>query len=145
MTKTEKSVRSLVEKYATADPADICEKMGIIMLEQELPRSVNGFTVTMNEIPFIVLNRDLDYYAKRFTMAHELGHIVLHNGTNTLNLSMNTEFCVTKYEREADSFAAWLLIQAEMSELETLESVTAEDISKIAHIPMAVADNAFLM
>lgn len=144
MNKTEQFVRELADKYQTADPGALCEKMGIIVLEQELPESVNGFTVRMNDIPFIVLNRDLGYYEKRFTMAHELGHIAMHKGTNSLNLSCNTTFCVTKYEREADSFAAWLLMRAEMSELDSLECVTAEDVSKIAHIPISVAGNTFL-
>lgn len=144
MNKTEQLVRELADKYQTADPEALCERMGIFVLEQELPYSVNGFTVRMNEIPFIVLNSGLGYYEKRFTMAHELGHIVLHKGTNSLNLSCNTGFCVTKFEREADSFAAWLLMHAEMSELDSLECVTAEDISKIAHIPMSVADYTFM-
>lgn len=144
MNKAEHNVRLITEKYHSADPDVLCEKMGIIVVEQELPDCVNGFTVRMNDIPFIVLNRELGYYEKRFTQAHELGHIVLHNGINSLNLSCNTEFCVTKYEREADSFAAWLLLIAEMSELDSLECVTAEDVSKIAHIPMSVADSTFL-
>lgn len=142
--KTEHYVRQIIEKYRSADPDVLCEKMGIIVLEQELPRSVNGFTVRMNDIPFIVLNRELGYYEKRFTKAHELGHIVIHKGINSLNLSCNTGFCVTKFEREADSFAAWLLLSSEMSELESLECVTAEYISKVAHIPMSVADSTFL-
>lgn len=144
MNKTEQAVRGLIGRYNTSELDAICEKMGIITLEQDLPSCVNGFTVQMNGISFIVLNESLDRYRKRFTKAHELGHIVMHNGTNTVELSCNTDFIVTKYEREADSFAAWLLMLDEASELEGLESVTAEDISRIAHIPMSAADNAFM-
>ncbi len=144
MNQAKQKAQALAECYHTAEPSELCEILGITVLRQELPRCVNGFTVRMNDLPFIVLNRDLDFYESRFTMAHELGHVVLHKGTNSLNLSLNTDFCVNRYEREADSFAAWLLMQAEMAELEAMESVTAEDVSKIAHIPLSVADSAFL-
>ncbi len=143
MDKAESCARQLTEKYQSAEPDVICEKMGVIAIEQELPDCVNGFTIEMNGIRFIVLNSELGYYEKRFTMAHELGHIMLHKGTNSLNLSCNTGFCVTKYEREADSFAAWLLLLGEMSELCGRESVTTEDIARIAHIPPTVADSTF--
>ena len=143
MDKIKQCVRELTGRYHSADPAALCDMMGITVIEQELPSCVNGFTVKMNSMLFIVLNSLLDYYRKRFTMAHELGHIIMHKGTNSLELSMNTYFCVSKYEREADSFAAWLLMECEISELTALGAVTAEGISKIAHIPMAVADKTF--
>lgn len=143
MQKTEQRVRQLIDRYQSAEPSVLCEKMGVITLEQDLPDRVNGFTIEMYGIRFIVLNEALDHYAKRFTMAHELGHIVLHEGTNSLRLSCNTGFCVTKYEREADSFAAWLLLLSEMSELSGRESVTAEEAARIAHIPLSVADSTF--
>lgn len=144
MSRTEQIARELASGLGTPDLDAICEKMGIITLEQELPDRVNGFTVKMNGISFIVLNRSLERYRKRFTKAHELGHIVMHGGMNSLELSLNTGFCVSRYEREADSFAAWLLLLAETSELEGLESITAEDVSRIAHIPMSAADSAFM-
>jgi len=143
MNKTESLVRELLEEYHSADPEEICEKIGITVLEQELPERVNGFTVEMNGRSFVVLNPRLGYYEKRFTLAHELGHILLHKGTNSFKLSCNTDFCVTKYEREADCFAAWLLMYNEQRELCGMESVTSQDISKIAHIPPKVAESAF--
>ncbi|MBQ9461479.1 MAG: ImmA/IrrE family metallo-endopeptidase [Clostridia bacterium] len=143
MDKIKRCVRELIDRYHSADPGTICDKAGIQVLDQDLPARVNGFTVTMMDITFIVLNSSLGYYERRFIMAHELGHIMLHKGTNSIALSTSTYFCVSKYEREADSFAAWLLMECEMSELSALESVTAEDISKIAHIPKSVAEQTF--
>ena len=143
MDKIRQYVRDLIGRYHIADPFALCDRLGITVVDQELPASVNGFTVRMKDMSFIVLNSALGYYERRFTVAHELGHVLLHKGTNSLNLSTNTYFCVSRFEREADSFAAWLLMEGEMSELSGLESVTTEDISKIAHIPMSVADKTF--
>ena len=143
MDKIRRSVRELIGRYHSADPQTLCDKMGIQVLDQELTARVNGFTIRMMEMTFIVLNNALGYYERRVTMAHEVGHIILHKGTNSINLSTSTYFCVSKYEREADSFAAWLLMEREMSELSSMESVTSDDISRIAHIPKSVADRTF--
>lgn len=143
MGKIKQKVNQLVAENGSADPFLICEKMGIIVLDQDLPDSINGFTVTMEGIRFIVLNQSLDYYCRRITAAHELGHIILHGTTNTLKLSLNTSFCISKYEREADCFAAHLLLAAESEELEDMESVTCDDISRITHMPKSMIETAF--
>lgn len=141
MNKIEQTVKQLILKHGTAEPSELCEQMGIMLLEQDLPESVNGFTVTMYDMPFIVINNMLNCYEKRITTAHEIGHIVLHKGTNTIELSMNTSFCVSKFEREADCFAAYLLMYAEMSSFEGYECVTADDISKATHMPRSMLDD----
>lgn len=143
MNKVMRSVKELISEYETAEPKDICEKMGIIILKTDLPNSVNGFTVKMKGITFIVLNDKLDRYALRFTMAHELGHIVLHEGMNSIDLSCNTSFYMSKYEREADCFAAYLLLNAEESCAENYESLTAQQVSQLTHIPKSKVDKAF--
>lgn len=138
-----KKVNELIEKYDCCSVWEMCERMGITVLEKELPRSINGFTVTMEGLPFIVLNAMLPDADKRVTAAHELGHIVLHKSTNTVALSVNTSFCINKYEREADCFAAHLLIAFELAELEGMESVTSETVSKLTSIPRETIENAF--
>jgi Zn-dependent peptidase ImmA (M78 family)/transcriptional regulator with XRE-family HTH domain len=49
----------------------------------------------------IILNRDLPASALRFALAHELGHLVMHQGVATSDM-----------EREADEFASALLMPA---------------------------------
>lgn len=135
MKKIKEKVKELTEEYKTANPAEICEKMGIIILEQDLPDSVNGFMLNYLDSNFIILNQNLEYYESRVTLAHELGHIILHGSTNSISLSCNTSFCMSKYEREADCFAAFLLMELEMPPFDEFESVTVEDISKFIHMP----------
>ena len=78
MNKTENKVKELVAAYGSAEPEVICEGMGVTVVTHDLPACVNGFTVRMYEMPFIVLNSALNDDERRVTMAHELGHIVLH-------------------------------------------------------------------
>ena len=136
-------VRELIGLYETADPQEICDKMGIMVHCHEMTDKINGFASSFNGVPFIVLNSRLGYYEKRITLAHELGHIVLHSSTNSVSLSMNTSFCVTKYEREADCFAAHLLLEDGRSEYEDMEAVTADDISMITRMPKDMVQTAF--
>ncbi len=144
MGKIKEKVQNIVLLYKTADPEEICEKMGIIILEQELPDCVNGFMLKYLSSKFIIINQSLDYDDKRVTIAHELGHIVLHEETNSIILSTNTSFCVSKYEREADCFAAYLLMELEMPSLDEFESVTSQEISKFIHMPQSVVDDMLL-
>jgi Zn-dependent peptidase ImmA (M78 family) len=50
----------------------------------------------------IILNSMLPPSAQRYALAHELGHLVMHNGTATADM-----------ERDADEFAAALLMPAD--------------------------------
>lgn len=143
MERIKRKTEEIISLYRTAEPDEICEKMDIMIIDSDLPDSVNGFTVKLLEKRFIVINNSLTDYKRRVTVAHELGHIVIHGDTNSVNLSCNTGFCVSKYEREADCFAAYLLLYAEMSSFDGYESVTSQDISKITHIPQKTIDDVF--
>jgi len=143
LTKIQNRVKELTEEQGTAEPENICENMGIIVLSLDLPERVNGFTMKQNGIWFIVLNNMLNDDQKRFTTAHELGHIILHGCTNSINLSCNTGFCVSRYEREADLFAAYLLLQAEYDQYVDYETLTVNQVSQITHIPQSKVDKLF--
>ena len=143
MTKIQNRVKELTEEQGTAEPENICENMGIIVLSFDLPERVNGFTMKQHGIWFIVLNNMLNDDQKRFTTAHELGHIILHGCTNSINLSCNTGFCVSRYEREADLFAAYLLLQAEYDQYVDYETLTVNQVSQITHIPQSKVDKLF--
>ena len=68
---------------------------------------------------------------------------MLHKGTNTVELSINTSFCVNKYEREADCFAAHLLLASSLQELDGMETVTSETLAKLTHMPKEMIEEAF--
>ena len=62
----------------------------------------------MDGVWVIMLNDKLDEYAARMTMAHEIGHYVLHRDLSTV--FMDTTFVNKgKIEREANLFGIYLL------------------------------------
>ncbi|GAA1230358.1 Zn-dependent peptidase ImmA (M78 family)/transcriptional regulator with XRE-family HTH domain [Microbacterium phyllosphaerae] len=96
----------------------LVEAKGIItvlvpMVETEVAR-IDAFSTTSLGRPLMILSPDRadDVYRHRFSIAHELGHIILHGGRTSGTLDL---------EREADRFAAEFLTPARMLDAE-LES-----------------------
>lgn len=96
----------------------LVEAKGIItvlvpMVETEVAR-IDAFSTTSLGRPLMILSPDRadDVYRHRFSIAHELGHIVLHGGRTSGTLDL---------EREADRFAAEFLTPRRMLDAE-LES-----------------------
>lgn len=137
MDKIEKIVSNLVKKYGTTSPFEICEYLGIDVIYQDLPEYVRGFFVKILKNFVIVINNSIEEGEERIVCAHELGHIMLHSETNSISLNSRTHLCTSKYEREADLFAVNLLLQNETFSTDSVSgSLSAEEISRITHIPI---------
>lgn len=82
------------------------ESAGCLIIEQDFgtPR-VDGLSQWIDEHPLVLINSRLPTDRKRFTLAHELGHLVMHS--EPLHLSRETE-------AEAMDFAAELLMPAHL-------------------------------
>lgn len=132
------------------------ESFGIKVLYSDMstfdfPDSISGYS-RINEIgsPEIVVNVKHSNGRRRFTMAHELGHIVLHWGWP--KYKPNKEYSIlyrneydnanTQLENEANEFSAQLL-----APIDVIEKVIPKDIleysdSEINELSYKVA-NAF--
>ncbi len=99
----------LVNKHKTRDPFDIAFGENIIVVREPLG-SIYGYYSKYVRQPFIHVNSDLDKRSQIFTCCHELGHAVIHADSNTQFLRYETFFSVDRLERQANSFAAELLI-----------------------------------
>ncbi len=78
----------------------------------------------------VVISNTLRSPDDRACAAHELGHALLHRGVNTFFLSENTNLVCGRYEREADLFAAALLLDEEALALGNIN-----DISNYTGVP----------
>lgn len=68
----------------------------------KLPRGINGFIFSYENIYNIFINNDLSYYKRKKTILHELAHIEL----NHLRQANNDMFAfyIEKYEDEAERY-----------------------------------------
>ncbi len=76
------------------------ESAGCIVLEEDFSTGrIDGMCQWVYDHPVLLLNSTAPTCRKRFSLAHELGHLVLHNGIATED-----------QEREADEFASEFLM-----------------------------------
>lgn len=78
------------------------ESAGCVIFEEDFGTTrVDGLSQWINDYPVMLINRAIPVDRKRLTVAHELGHLVLHNGPVSEDP-----------EREANEFAAEFLMPA---------------------------------
>lgn len=97
------------KKYGTSDPFELARCLGIVVLFEELG-TIHGYFNTVCRQRFVHINRNLSYPEQRLTLAHEIGHVLLHPTSNTYFLRSKTRFCVGSFEYEANLFAVCFLI-----------------------------------
>lgn len=110
-------VRNIVErtvrKYQTRSPYELAERMGIIVHRCDLG-TIRGYYFKKYRIKQIFLNWNLMGSEEKFVLAHECGHAIMHEDSNTPFLMENTYFSKNRLENEANQFAAELLIPDEI-------------------------------
>lgn len=129
--KLENTLETIIEKYGTKDPEELCHRMNIVLLDYDLPKVTKGFCFTLSQGRAIILNNTLKREERRTCIAHELGHVLLHGGVNYMFVRDNTCMVTGRYENEADVFAAMLLLK----DKQFAEGVTTEQIAKKYHLP----------
>lgn len=105
-------VRRLTTSTGTSDPLKIAAQKNILVLYEALGSNIWGYFTYANRIPIIHINNKLPELLARFTVAHELGHFILHPRINTPFLRRNTLLSVDRIERQANQFAIKLLTHA---------------------------------
>lgn len=107
--RIKKMVQELIKKYNTKNPYELCDYLNIKIMYEDLG-SIHGFYQCAPKNKIIHLNSSLNENDMLFTCAHELGHALLHNNLNILFLEKYTNNIKGKYEIQADTFAAELII-----------------------------------
>lgn len=105
-------VKSLVREYRTRDPAEIAKQRNAILVHTSLV-DIRGFYQYFQRNNIIYIDNSLSESEERFVCAHELGHMLLHKNSNAIYMDTHTCFNTSRYEIEANRFAAELLIPDE--------------------------------
>jgi len=105
------------------------ESAGILVLEYDFGSpKVDGLSQWAGDHPIIVLNAQVPTDRKRLTLAHELGHIVLH-----------ADYAGDDMEDQANAFAAEFLMPADVikSQLKNLKVGQVIDLKRAWGVSMA--------
>lgn len=105
-----KKVTYLIRKYETSSPFRIAEALGIHIMICPLGNVAGNYRY-LEHSKWIFINSDIENEAmKNVVMAHELGHALLHWKENCCFMAHKTLLLTSRIEREANLFAAHLLI-----------------------------------
>ena len=104
---------SMARKYNSRNPLEIIKNLNVILVYYPL-KDVRGFYQFFQRNNIIYIDDNLPENEQIIVCAHELGHMLLHKNSNALFMDTRTHFVTTKYENEANTFAAELLIPDEI-------------------------------
>lgn len=139
---------ALINKYKITSPPvpvnDIVKGEGLNLIPYNLGEGVSGTLVIENNNGYIGYNPTESKVRQRFTIAHELGHFVLHTNDSTQKIFIDSSFIVKyrsaknytdlewRHEQEANAFAAALL----MPESFIKSELAKESVNKLNEIEL---------
>lgn len=127
-------VLGLKDLYDSSDPFELCKCLDIIVLISDLGNELSGFFQRTNDgIEILHINNKLNEHERRYICSHELGHAILQPDLAISFFIENPLLIKNKYEIEADSFAAELLLEDKL--LERYEGFNIEQIALSENVP----------
>ena len=126
-------------QHGTRDPFRIAEELGFIVIRAPLVE-MRGLRQYVKRRTIVYVNASLDEPQQRLVCAHELGHALLHEGHNALFLRERTDFVMERYEREADLFAGYLLLDGETVEECLRNGWTSEQAAAFTGLPAHIVE-----
>lgn len=103
--------------YPHKNVRKIIKDRGILVLPLEKYYCTDGAFLNLSKLTVIYINdRIEDEDELRLLYLHEIAHIILHQGVNTLELRKFLPHFVEKHEKEADLFVAEYLLDDDIFE-----------------------------
>ena len=131
-------VAKLIRRHGTSDPFSLADKLNIIVFTVPLGE-VQGFYMYLKKHRTIFLNSDIeDIELRRVVLAHEIGHALLHTKVNSYYMRKYTSLNTSKYEIQANCFAAELLISDEL--IKNNPGLTSTQLAMLAEVPPELID-----
>jgi Zn-dependent peptidase ImmA (M78 family) len=119
----EKEANLLLEKFdLKVIPIDIeklAEKLGLNIYKELLPEDISGI-LDLRTLPIIMVNKEHHIHRQRFSIAHEIGHYVLHKpkrihvDKQTFYRNYKSSEGLDEIEIDANRFAAAILMPTEL-------------------------------
>lgn len=102
-------------KFCTNDPWHIAQELNIHIIIRPLGNILGNYRY-LKRIRWIFINENIidNEPLARVVLAHELGHAIIHRKENCCFMAHHTLLLTSKIEKEANWFAAHLLITDEL-------------------------------
>lgn len=134
-------VENLRKKYKTECPYELSNYLGVLVVTQPIGETL-GMYKYINRNKVIFLNSNLNENEKRYVLAHEIGHAVLHPRsscffTNTKNLNK------LKKEYEANLFASEFLINFDNIDYLYIQGYSVGQLASYYMVPSELIEFRF--
>lgn len=119
-----RSVKQIVRKYGLTNPIKLCDIMGVEIVHKDMgteETSIKAMMIVDRRIKCIIVNSNLPDVITKFIIAHELGHAVLHAQKCKQFTDRGFFADTSRMEKEANIFAAELLLGASEALIEEME------------------------
>ncbi len=122
MKRVDSAAHDLLVRFDASGPPvavyDLARAMDVEVVHTSMPDDMSGMLIRDNGARTVGLNNSQAKRRKRFTLAHELGHLVLHRGRplivdSSIRVNLRDSASATATDREemeANRFAAALLM-----------------------------------
>ena len=145
--RPQKEARRILKEFNYSLPVDvrqIIQTLGIEIVEEPMEDSMSGMMVVKGSRAVIGINQSHHPNRQRFSLAHELGHYLLHRLQQTVFIDSSTVFFrnglssegTDFYEIEANIFAAELLMPREAIYETVHQPLDAFDERALARLAM---------
>nr|DAP47096.1 MAG TPA: IrrE protein [Caudoviricetes sp.] len=138
MLEAKQMAQKLISQFQSNDPFKIADSLDYIVIFVPLC-GIRGFHQYIRRNHIIYIDSSLDEVQQRWVCAHELGHIFLHPHLNRMFMANHTYSVQSRYEVEADRFAA-CLCYPEL--LEEFEGYSSAQIAEVLHLPLSLIEYA---
>lgn len=125
-------IERLLAKYDTSDPEELASNLGIHIHLWNMTPEINGIYQYIRRNKFIFINNNLPDHKKKYVIAHELAHAILHTKYNAKFIRDVNWANLNKIEREAHQFATYLLLW----EVDTTDYSTQKNMLLDQGIPL---------
>jgi Zn-dependent peptidase ImmA (M78 family) len=106
-----KLVSRLIKKHGTNDPEELADHLNATVISIPMGSNIAGYYKCLKRRRYIFINSNIsDNPYRKVILAHELGHAIMHRTQNCAFMNGHTLLLTSKFERQANLFAAYLLI-----------------------------------
>lgn len=135
-------VTGLVECYETDDVYELCDCLGISIVQKELNGAGSFFLRNQNNDEFIFIDNSITGTRKREIIAHELGHAILHVDLNVAYYKSSL-LLGSKLEKQANIFASELLLKSICDDNCIYDGMTYRDLASCLEVSETFVKNKF--
>ena len=150
---TEENIRALARGFLKKNnlynfPVNLnkaADAIGAVIIFEKLSPKISGLVIEVNdcEFPYIIsVNILKAFNHKRFTIAHEIGHIVLNHLKKQKIMYeiglLNSELKINKFEKEANIFASEILVPTDKLKQTLSWNLSDNGLSKLFQVSKEV-------